>query len=125
MEAGMRKVKKITVNLDKNLDPTFGDLQPDAVEAFLVMVTPAVTDIKRFDDWFFLALMPETGEQGETERLLASVLDDFLDEGDRYVVRNFTHQDYESFDGNMPVLGFHPERMDEFFWLRPPQHLMH
>jgi hypothetical protein len=125
MEAGMRKIKKATANLDRNLDPDFGNQSLDAVEAFFVVVTPEVKNIKVLTDYIFVVLLPETGSQEEANELLSAVLEEVLDPGDRYTVRRYTHEDYENSGADLPILAFHPDHDGDFFWLRPPRHLMH
>lgn len=122
--AGMRKQKRMSANLDRELDPDFGNQSLEAVEAFFVVVSPETKSIKVMDDYVFVILLPETGSQEESNELLTAMLEEVLAKGDRYTVRRYTHEDYESNGSDLPILAAHPER-DEFFWLRPPRHAMH
>jgi hypothetical protein len=115
----------MTANLDRNLDPDFGNQSLEAVEAFFVVVTPKINEIKALNDYIFVILLPETGSQEESNELLTAMLEEVLEIGDNYTVRRYTHEDYDRNGGDLPVLALHPERDGEFFWLRPPRHMMH
>jgi hypothetical protein len=123
--AGMRKLKKPVANLDKNIDPDFGTQSLEAVEAYFVIVTPTSDDPQVMKDYVFVALLPEMESQDGMNELLREILQQFLNVGDQYTARRFTHEDYDTFGGDVPVLAYHPEKEDEFFWLRPPRHIMH
>lgn len=107
--------------MDKDLDPNFGDIIPDMVQAYFVLVKPKESQ----EENIFIALLPDLGNEEETNEILKDVLHDVLNEGDHFTARAFSHSDLENFDQSLPVLSFNPEYPDDFFWLKPPHDMMH
>lgn len=112
------------------LDPDFGDIQPHNADAYLVSVTPnkPESEAKRYQ---FITLLPETDSTEESYDLLSDVLTEFLENGDRYTVRDFDQdhvEDYISKGSKSPIISFDPETLScdqiSFLWLVPPKFLM-
>ena len=112
------------------LDPDFGDIQPHNAEAYLVSVIPngPGNETKRYQ---FITLLPETETTEESYDLLNDVLTEFLDNGDRYTVRDFDQDHVEEYINNSrkaPIISFDPETLScdqiSFLWLVPPKFLM-
>jgi len=113
-----------------DLDPDWGELQPDNVNAYMISVTPnnGETYKKRYQ---FITLIPETDTEEDSFTLLDEVLMEFLNEGDRYTVRDFNEksvEDYISNGSNAPIISFDPDTLEgdqiSFLWLVPPKFLM-
>lgn len=132
-----KKKRNIRVNTNVDLDPKFGGkIQPDFADAYWVIVNPSLKPGKRkLEDYFFITLLPETGDKELSKELLQEVLEDCLEAGDRYTAKEFKQEDWEYFDITVPVLCFDPaplERDDfdpeqielEYIWLHPPRHMM-
>ena len=108
------------------LDPDFGTIQPSYAEAYAVYVTPVDSD-----GYDFITLLPESDSTKESYALLSEVLNEFLNKGDRYDVRDFDEDQVNEFLSNgsiSPIISFDPETLDcdqiSFLWLRPPKFLM-
>ena len=119
------RIKRIDPRVD--LDPDFGNLQPDYAEAYQISVTPK----KGNNRYNFITLIPETGSEEESIDMLSDVMDEFLVKGDKYTVREFTDQTTEEYIANGsygPIISFDPKSLEQdkiaFLWLVPPKHLM-
>jgi hypothetical protein len=119
------KICKIESRYD--LDPDFGDLQPDIADAYMISVTPK-TASSRYN---FITLLPEMESVEDTYSLLSKVMTEFLNEGDRYTVRDFDDRHAEDFiskGSHAPIISFDPDSLDgdliSFLWLVPPKFLM-
>jgi len=119
------RVRKILLSPD--LDPDFGSLQPDNAEAYTVAVTPRT----RPDHYQFVTLIPEMETEEEAHQLIQEVMCEFLDDGDKYTVRDYDNEEAETYIANgsyAPILSFDPQSLDgekiSFLWLIPPRHLM-
>lgn len=120
------KIRKVEIRQD--LDPDFGNIQPDTADAYMISVTPANVTKKRYK---FITLLPETESEQAAYKLLDKVMTAFLNKGDRYTVRDFTDEHAEDYinKGSMaPIISFDPDSLDSdqisFLWLVPPKFLM-
>ena len=121
-----QRIRRIYVR--KDLDPDFGNLQPEVAEAFSIAVTPRKSKPARYQ---FVTLLPEMESEEEAHILLQEVMDEFLDDGDKYTVRDFDETEAESYIGKgsyAPIISFDPHSLEDdkisFLWLIPPRHLM-
>lgn len=122
------KVRRIQARPD--LDPDFGDLQPDYVDAYMISVTPnRGADLE--NRYNFITLLPELEDEEDSKSLLSDVMDEFLVKGDKYSVREFSDDKIEEYIANGsygPIISFDPDSLEcskiSFLWLVPPKHLM-
>lgn len=119
------RIRKIYVR--RELDPDFGNLQPKIAEAYTIAVTTRL-DPARYQ---FVTLLPEMETEEEAHSLLQEVMDAFLDDGDKYTVRDFDQTEAESYickGSYAPIISFDPQSLEDekisFLWLIPPRHLM-
>lgn len=122
------RIRKIESRSD--LDPDFGDLAPDPVDAYVISVTPKGSPNPK-SRYQFITLLPETETEEDSYELLNDVMTEFLNEGDRYSVRDFDDkhvEDYINQGSNAPIISFDPESLESdrisFLWLVPPKFLM-
>jgi len=121
------RIKRIYTRMD--LDPDFGDTQPESVEAYLISVSPRqITFKERYE---FIIFIPEVESTEESTSLISEVMNEFLPKGDHYKVSDFTDDEAENYFSNgsyAPILSFDPISLDDdkisFLWLIPPKHLM-
>jgi len=117
------RISKIALSTD--LDPDFGSMVPDAVDAYVVSVRCPDRD------YYLIAMLPESETEDESTQLLDQVLQLFLEDGDQYTARYLTDNDVDSWvnHNKAPVLGFNPRSLElaciQFFWVIPPKPLMH
>lgn len=122
------RVRKIESR--EHLDPDFGNIHPDPVDAYVISVTPknSTTINARYQ---FITLLPETETEEDSFELLDDVMSEFLNEGDRYTVRVCTDQHVEEYiaaGSQGPIISFDPNSLEadqiSFLWLTPPKFLM-
>ena len=119
-------VRKIESRFE--LDPDFGDLQPETADAYMVSVSPKGLAKGRYK---FITLLPEMESAEAAYSLLGKVMTEFLNEGDRYTVRDFDDKQAEEYinKGSIsPIISFDPDSLEgdeiSFLWLVPPKFLM-
>lgn len=112
------------VYIDRRCDPDFGTEQPEIVDAYFVEVYPGGDTRKSYE---VIVVIPEMSDE-QSKSLLREVLAEFLEDGDEYMARTYTHDDHEDFDINWSIIGFDPKMEDigmyHFFWIKPPIQLM-
>lgn len=117
------QIRRINSRLD--LDPDFGTVTPKMVEAYTVIVSPQ----NEKPEYSFVLMLPELESLADSNSLFDIVLQEFLDEGDQYLIKGFTDQDASMYNPCTPLLGFDPGTIGskhmEFLWLTPPAHLRH
>lgn len=114
----------------EHLDPDFGNIQPDPVDAYVISVTPKNSEDAKCR-YQFITLLPESDTEQESIDLLDEVMTEFLNEGDRYTVRGCSDRHVEEYiaEGSQgPIISFDPDSLDSdqisFLWLTPPKFLM-
>lgn len=125
-----KSVKKLTVNFDPDLDPDFGQIVVQDINAYIVTVSPKSTKIDL--GFHCIVLTPKTEEGDESYALVEEILHCFLQAGDFYEVRKFSAEDIASYKKDTPTVSFNPQKVfldnaeveDSFFWLVPPRALM-
>jgi len=108
------------IDISMRLDPEFSTVSPsDDAEIKKVLVHPADRGFMPY--WLLLIVIPD--HVGET--FYNDLLSMFLDQGDQYVVWNFTDHDVASKDFFDAILSHDPDNPECFYWLRPPASLRH
>jgi hypothetical protein len=106
------------VNRQAHLDPDFGNICPEKVDAYRVDVESSGRR------WFFILMTPEH-EDIDDELDTVEICKRFLDEEDHVKIFTFCMADMETLAPNTPIISFDPDYEDDFFWLLPPQWLKH
>ena len=124
------KSKILKIGPRANLDPDFGCVTPENVDAYQVLVTPRLGSLHR-TKYQLVTLVPELNSKRATERLLSDIMDEFLIKGDRYTVVELSAErigEYIANGSSGPLISFDPESVGyeqiSFLWLVPPRHLM-
>lgn len=118
------------MHLPVELDPDFGNIQPDKGQGFVVTVFKKNKDGIRKRRFKFLLLIPDIDiSDGDLMCILEGVTEIFLEKKEEYKIRDLTDEDVGEYTKDTPVLSFHPKSIyDEkigFFWQKPPHHLTH
>lgn len=116
---------RVSPNMQKELDPTFGNVLPEESDAYIVFVTPL-----KISEYFFVCLIPEGLEKDLARSIIKMILSQTLVLGERYDVRPLNHEHTNLISTTTPMIGYDPSKIDhdaekwEFYWLIPPRSQM-
>jgi hypothetical protein len=120
-------------NVPLDCDSHFGDVAPEAAQCYTIQVSPVSKfGLRGKSSYHFYLLLPEVKLSNPNYlRLAKSVIQLFLEDGDHYVIKEFTKDDYEYYQKTkkyVPVLSFDPRLVEEnvltYFWVTPPRPFM-
>ena len=118
----------IEVNRDPDLDPLFGEVQPQDPDVLWVTVTPKRSQERVLGDYFFIMILPTMDEEEKSD-VIHEVMQLALKAGDTYSVKSVTEDMAEAFELSTPIMSFNQKELVnsgevQMLWLRPPKDLM-